>query len=278
MGRRDPPAGSSETAKASVPGRPSTICCPRPDRWPGCRPRPAVAWRPDRPELKHLVGGGRPARAASSDHPAPWSCGGRHGHLAAADHRGGADHHVRGGQDRLGPRLRPLGDRGHVALSRVPAAPARPRWPHRRPRPGCRPPPRRRCSAASGDTGAGPEGPAGPAPAGGSLPGPADRGQHVGTQPRRRHRPGAVGQPADRLAQLVDLGPAGRAVREVPVERGPLDVVDRVQRVRADQSVDVGGRHAVTSTPRQSRRRIRPSRIRVLTVGSGVSSRSATSR
>ena len=232
---------------------------------------------PDRPQLQHLVGGGRPAGADQRD-PGVAELRGRHGHLAAADHRGGAERPRPGRTGSTGYAPGPAGRSRPRRAPGVPAAPARPRWPHPRPRPGCPRPPLRRCSAATGR----------PRPAlgssgravatGGSLPGPADRGQHLGTQSRRRHRPGAVGQPADRLAQFVELGPAARAVRDVPVERGPLDVVDRVQRVRADQGVNVGGRHAVTSTPRQSRSRIRPSRIRVLTVGSGVSSRSDTSR
>ncbi len=68
------------------------------------------------------------------------------------------------------------------------------------------------------------------------------------------------------------------ALGEVAVERDALEVVHRVERVRAPEGVDVRARHGVTSTLRQSRRRIRPSRMRVLMVGRAASSRVATSR
>ncbi len=103
------------------------------------------------------------------------------------------------------------------------------------------------------------------------LPGLRDAGQDVVAHAGRRHRPGVVGEPGGRLAQLVGLGPAGLALAQVTVERGPFEVVEGVEGIRADQGVDVRG-HAVTSTLRQSRRRIRPSRILVLTVARGTSS------
>ena len=107
------------------------------------------------------------------------------------------------------------------------------------------------------------------------LPGVADRGQHRGAQPRRRHGPGAVGQPGDRLAQVVDLGPALGALAQVPLKGGALQIVDRVEHVRAGQGVNVG-RHAAIPEFRQSRNRISPSRMRVLMVASGAPSNSAT--
>lgn len=79
-----------------------------------------------------------------------------------------------------------------------------------------------------------------------------------------------------RGGQLADLLGAGLAVGRVPLEPAALVLVEGVQRVRTRQGVQVGRGHAVT--PRQSRRRMRPSRSRVLTVPSGSVSSSATSR
>ena len=157
--------------------------------------------------------------------------------------------------------------RGHVPVGlerRRRSCPRRPPQPPRRPRRSSADGVAAAERAASGARGRGPE-----------LPGVADRGQDLGAQPRRRHRPGAVGQPGRGLAQLVHLGPALVALAQVPFEGGPLEVVHGVQHVGADQGVNVG-RHAVTPDARQSRSRISPSRIRVLTVASGAPSSSAT--
>ena len=117
-----------------------------------------------------------------------------------------------------------------------------------------------------------------PVPVRGQLGRGGRAGEHLLAHPRRRHGPGALGEAGRRLAVLGDLDGAGLALGEVTVERDALEVVHRVERVRAAEGVDVRARHGVTSTFRQSRRRIRPSRIRVLTVGRAASSSVATSR
>ena len=76
------------------------------------------------------------------------------------------------------------------------------------------------------------------------------------------------------LVEAGQLEPAGLAVGEVALEGGPLDVVDGVDGVGADEGVDLA--HDVV-TPRASRIRMRPSRIRVLAVPTGRSSMLATS-
>ena len=74
--------------------------------------------------------------------------------------------------------------------------------------------------------------------------------------------------------ELGDLGAAVGADGEVLLEGRALGVVERVDRVRTGEVVQIGA-HA--GTPNVSRRRIRPSRMRVLAVPSGRSSRRATS-
>ena len=74
--------------------------------------------------------------------------------------------------------------------------------------------------------------------------------------------------------ELGDLGAAVGADGEVLLEGRALGVVERVDRVRTGEVVQIGA-HA--GTPNVSRRRIRPSRMRVFAVPSGRSSSRATS-
>ncbi len=82
------------------------------------------------------------------------------------------------------------------------------------------------------------------------------------------HQCGGVGQLAHLLA-------AGGALGEVAAELLGLLGAQRVQGVGARQRVQLGAHRAPS---RQSRRRINPSLILVLIVGSGLSSKVATSR
>ena len=75
-------------------------------------------------------------------------------------------------------------------------------------------------------------------------------------------------------AQALDLGAALGAGGQVLLEPGALVVVDSIDGVGADQAVDVVVHR---SSPKVSRRRIRPSRMRVLAVPTGMSSITATS-
>ena len=115
------------------------------------------------------------------------------------------------------------------------------------------------------------------------LAGLPHRGQHPIPQLDRRRGRRRLGQRGGGRPELVDLGPAVLARGQVPLERHPFEVVDCVEDVGADQGVhvavyDAGAVAVHTATPRQSRSRTRPSRIRVFTVGSGTESRSATCR
>ena len=74
-------------------------------------------------------------------------------------------------------------------------------------------------------------------------------------------------------AELGHLGATVVALREVVLEAGPLEVVERVDGVGPRELVQV----THEPTPIRSRRRISPSRIRVLAVPNGTSSRVATS-
>ena len=103
-------------------------------------------------------------------------------------------------------------------------------------------------------------------------------GEHLVAHAGRGHRPGAVREPGEGFAELGHLDRAGLALGEVTLERGPLEIVHRVECVRPGDGVDVRARHGVTSTFKQSRSRISPSRMRVLIVGSAVVSKVATSR
>ena len=80
------------------------------------------------------------------------------------------------------------------------------------------------------------------------------------------------------LPEAGDLGPAVGAVGQVPLELGALDVVERRRRRRRPRGRGCRAFVAVHElTPSVSRRRISPSRIRVLAVPSGRSSIVATS-
>ena len=83
-----------------------------------------------------------------------------------------------------------------------------------------------------------------------------------------------MGELEGRVAQALDLGPALGADREVLLEAGPLEVVDRIDRVGAGKGVDVV---IHDWSPNVSRNLIKPSRIRVFAVPRGRSSMVATS-
>jgi hypothetical protein len=101
-----------------------------------------------------------------------------------------------------------------------------------------------------------------------------DVGEHSVAQSRRRVLRHGAADDGRGLTEPVDLGPARGARGEVPLERGPLDVVEGVDGVRADEGMDVAH---VVATPIASRIRISPSRILVLAVPTGRSSMVATS-
>ena len=89
----------------------------------------------------------------------------------------------------------------------------------------------------------------------------------------------AVGQaePGRGFPQPPDLFGAGRALLQVLLEFVELVTGQRVDGVDAGQQVEVVALDAHWDTSMQSRIRIRPSRIRVLTVPSGSPSSPATS-
>ena len=99
--------------------------------------------------------------------------------------------------------------------------------------------------------------------------------QHPVAQPLRGRGGGGVREPQDGPPQPVDVLTASFAGGEVLLEGLALVRVDGVQGVGGDQGVSVRPLHH--TTPRQSRRRISPSRSRVFTVPRGTSSRCATS-
>lgn len=82
------------------------------------------------------------------------------------------------------------------------------------------------------------------------------------------------------FAEFGDLGAAGLAVGQMCLEADPLVLGQRIQYVGTGERVHFRCRHGphLPVTPRQSRSRIRPSRIRALIVASFASSSSATSR
>ena len=104
----------------------------------------------------------------------------------------------------------------------------------------------------------------------------------LGPQPfgRRLHRVAHGGRD---LAQAVELGATTRAGLEMLLELGELVAVDGIERVGTQQIAGFFVRHHA-STPRTpasartARMRRMPLRIRLLTVPSGWSSISATSR
>jgi signal transduction histidine kinase len=93
-------------------------------------------------------------------------------------------------------------------------------------------------------------------------------------RPPRRHR----GQPRSGRTEISNLPPAGGAPVQVPLEACPVLAGQGVQRSGARQGVRLRPAGSHRPTPRQSRNRIRPSRIRVLTVPAATPSSPATSR
>ena len=142
------------------------------------------------------------------------------------------------GQHHRGGRGRPAGGRGGASLSRRAAARA----------------PRRKLTGTGRSR-------------------PAPRSAAAAAAPTRWCRPAGPRSPAARPARRGSSRTRRRAGRTRPARcRRPRPARTRRPARGCPWS------SAATSTPRQSRRRIRPSRIRVLTVGSGVASSSATSR
>ena len=88
----------------------------------------------------------------------------------------------------------------------------------------------------------------------------------------------AAGEPAGGLPQAGGLLAAGVAPGEVPLEPHPVRLGERVKRVRAGQGVRDLPPDPHEPSPRQSRSRISPSRMRVFTVPTATPSRPATSR
>ena len=112
-----------------------------------------------------------------------------------------------------------------------------------------------------------------------------DVGEHATLERGRRRGGGRAAERRRDRGEAAQLGRARRAAAQVPLEPGALGGLKRVKRVRAGQRVTrapgqgAPGREARNphhSTPRQSRSRRRPSRIRVLTVPSAMPSLDAT--
>lgn len=94
-------------------------------------------------------------------------------------------------------------------------------------------------------------------------------------------RLGRCGQPKGRSDFLpaADLGCTRLAPAEMPGKPVLLRrVIDRVEHVGAGQGVQIWTRQPHQLTPRQSRRRMSPSRILVLIVPTAAPSNAATSR
>jgi hypothetical protein len=107
------------------------------------------------------------------------------------------------------------------------------------------------------------------------LTGSRGRGQHLPAHPRRGRDRGGRGEPGRRLAQAADFPLARVTAGHMPFEPGTLVRVESIERVGAGQQVEVVvASHEVTFM--QSRIRIRPSRMRVLTVPREIPSSSAT--
>ena len=113
-----------------------------------------------------------------------------------------------------------------------------------------------------------------PPPDGRQLAHGGDAGHDLRLQLGRRGDRGGSGKPGTGRLEFSDLLRTGFAGLQMLLERLPLGGWQGVQGVGTAQGVVVG--HACT--PRQSRRRISPSRILVLTVPSGTARTSATSR
>ena len=108
------------------------------------------------------------------------------------------------------------------------------------------------------------------------LASPGHLGEDAGPHRRRSRSRHGSAEACGGGGQLGDLLAARGALLEVVVEGVPLVVGQGIGGVGAGQGVDVVFGHA--STPMQSRSRMSPSRRRVLTVPSGTSSSSPTSR
>src|SRR5690349_11256444 len=85
-------------------------------------------------------------------------------------------------------------------------------------------------------------------------------------------------RPAGGVAPAGGFGAACLAAQQMALELFPVGFAERVQCVGAGQRVRVGPAEPHESVPRQSRSRISPSRIRVLTVPTATPSSAATSR
>ena len=273
-GAGEPPAGSRETANTARPRTPSisSVACACPA---GSRPTEIGVTSVEHPEL---VGPVRPRRGRVGQHDHAGVLGVRHddGHPAAAGQLARAQRRVRRRQHRLDAVGLLLGRGDGGPLGRRAAAPAR----HRSS------PPRPHAEHADDGGRRGEPAPAGHRrrrPRAGARSGAAGGWRPRGRAPARasaaaaRTRTPSASRVAVSRYSATSSG-ARLALGEVTVERDALEVVHRVERVRAAEGVDVRARHAVTSTLRQSRRRIRPSRIRVLTVGRAASSSVETSR
>ena len=95
----------------------------------------------------------------------------------------------------------------------------------------------------------------------------------------------AVGQVGRGLQVLGQLGSTARAVDQMGLDRGALVGVDGIERVGADQLLDLGHverfGHCAPPIPASissTRSFLSPLRIRLFTVPSGSPSRTATSR
>src|SRR5580692_12832176 len=129
------------------------------------------------------------------------------------------------------------------------------------------------------------EAPAAPGAVGGNqadagrreLPDPVRGVKHLLAHPLRRRDRGGQTDPGRGFPQPPDLFGAGRALLQVLLEFVELITGQRVDGVDAGQQVEVVALNAHWDTSMQSRIRMRPSRIRVLTVPSGSPSSPATS-
>ena len=103
-------------------------------------------------------------------------------------------------------------------------------------------------------------------------------GQRLLGQPGRGWFSRCGRQAGGGLPQPADFGGALRAPGQVTFEPRLICAGQRVQRVRARQGGWFGSAGFHRVTPRQSRNRISPSRIRVLTVPAAIPSKAATWR
>ena len=112
------------------------------------------------------------------------------------------------------------------------------------------------------------------------LPGAPDSLEHAGAEVRGRSHVGGRPQSRGGSTHARDLVRAVGAGAQVPLVGTPLVRVESVQDVGTQQGVHilVDNRFTHASTPKQSRSRTSPSRMRALTVPSGAPSSSATSR